>query len=111
MILKVPIFNSSIRLYKASKKKMDKIVKRYDLDSVKGYDAFVFKAGDEHKYEFVAVFRKGLNSSIIVHEANHLKNHLFIRIGQDLDAYNDEIESYLLDWLYEEIKKWYETKK
>ncbi len=41
----------------------------------------------------------------IAHECHHIKNLLLLHIGQKADADNDEFESYLLDFITNELAK------
>ena len=111
MILKIPIFGSKVRMYSATKKELKKLVKKYDLTPVDDYDAFVFPTAQNEPYDFVVVFRKGLKQSVIVHEANHLTNMVLTSIGHEVEPENDEVQSYLIQWLFERIDKWYKKNK
>jgi len=53
---------------------------------------------------FWILFSKaGVSFNTIGHEATHLKNHIFISRGLQLDLHNDEAEAYLLGWIIESI--------
>ena len=44
---------------------------------------------------------------LIVHEVNHLLNMAFLHIGQELDLQNDELQSYFMQYFFEEVYKVY----
>lgn len=69
------------------------------LGDINGYDGFVLEH-DHNKYivfkRFIQRGKQYPTPGIIAHEAKHLTNNIFISIGQKLDAWNDEVECYLL---------------
>lgn len=85
MILKIPIFNTAIKLHIG---KADKVAQKYNCGDVSNYDAFVFRC-DGRNYDYVAIFRKGLKTSILVHEATHLCNMVLQDIGYRIKAESD----------------------
>lgn len=99
--IKVPIFNEVIVVHIGGVKKL---ADRYNFGDVSNYDAFCFR----HKSGYIAVFRRGLKPSIIVHEATHLANMILTDIGHKIDGDNDEVQAYLLQWIYEQISGIYE---
>lgn len=42
---------------------------------------------------------------VIVHECHHLKSAIFKRIGHITTPENDEVDAYLLEYLFEEVMK------
>lgn len=42
---------------------------------------------------------------VIVHECHHLKSAVFKRIGHITTPENDEVDSYLIEYLFEEVMK------
>ena len=108
MIIKVPIFNYTIKLYIGD---TDKVAVKYNCGDVSDYDAFVFRAIDKRKYSYIAIFREGLKTSILVHEATHLANMILTDIGHKIDGDNDEVQAYLLQWIFEQISKRYEEQR
>lgn len=99
--IRVPIFNEVIRLYIGN---VDKVAKAYNCGDVSEYDAFCFR----EKGRYIAIFRKKLKPSIIVHEATHLANMILTDIGHKIDGDNDEVQAYLLQWIFEQISGIYE---
>lgn len=45
------------------------------------------------------------NPSIIVHECEHLKNCIWNYIGQKADSTNDEVDAYLVEYLFGQVSK------
>lgn len=45
------------------------------------------------------------STSVIVHECHHLKSAIFKRIGHITTPENDEVDSYLIEYLFEEVMK------
>lgn len=104
MIIHIPIFNSTIKMYVGNRKKIEN---KYDLDCTKNYEAFVFRVNESKKYDYIVWFSKGLKSDVLVHESNHLCNMILKDIGHIQDLDNDEVQSYLLQFIYKEIKNKY----
>lgn len=99
--IKVPIFNEVIIVHIG---KADKMAVKYNLGDVSNYDAFCFR----HKNQYIGIFRKKLKTSILVHEATHLANMILTDIGHKIDGDNDEVQAYLLQWIFEQISLIYE---
>ena len=83
---------------------LEKRFKNVTLDPpIKDFDGVVLNI-DGKLYVVFSADRKGYPTpGIIVHEAKHLVNAIFIMIGHDLDPYNDEPECYLLSWVVNRI--------
>lgn len=45
------------------------------------------------------------NPSIIIHECEHLKNCIWNYIGQKADSTNDEVDAYLIEYLFVQVSK------
>ena len=58
-----------------------------------------------HGASLVAVNAK--NGSSIVHEAEHIKNHIWNYIGYRPQADNDEVDAYVVTYIYNKIVKVY----
>lgn len=55
-----------------------------------------------------------LTPGLLVHEAKHVVNSIFVDTSVELDRYNDETEAYLLGWIVNrlwEVKTKFEKKK
>lgn len=104
MKVDIPIFNSTIKMYVGNRKKIEN---KYGLGCTKNYDAFVFRVNESDKYDYVAFFNKGLKTDVLVHESNHLCNMILKDIGHLQDFDNDEVQSYLLQFIYKQIKNKY----
>lgn len=46
-----------------------------------------------------------ITSKIIVHEAVHIKNKVFMTIGHKNDRDNDEPEAYFVEWIFDKISQ------
>lgn len=55
------------------------------------------------KYRHPVAYPKGLDESIVAHEAVHIKNYIFDRAGVVNCRENDEPEAYLVQWIVEQI--------
>lgn len=49
-----------------------------------------------------------ITSDIIVHEAVHVKNKLYMTLGIKNDRNNDEPEAYLMEWIFKKISQEFE---
>lgn len=59
---------------------------------------------DENKYgHFIVAFTDKDHLSNIAHEIVHLKNYIYLQVGQELDRINDEAEAYFTGWLFDQI--------
>lgn len=45
------------------------------------------------------------NMRIVVHECEHAKNAIWLRIGQTTVSNNDEVDAYLLEYIWEQADK------
>lgn len=45
------------------------------------------------------------NLSVVVHECEHLKNCIWNYIGQNADSKNDEVDAYLVEYLFGQVSK------
>lgn len=64
---------------------------------------------DVYYPNIIKMFTNSGYRSNIVHEIIHIKNQIFSIIGQKVDTDNDEVEAYLVEYLYKELVKVYEA--
>lgn len=57
--------------------------------------------------EYIVAFNSVPLNSVIAHEAKHVVNLIFRDRGILLDVDNDEPEAYFLDWVFEQIEKFF----
>lgn len=48
---------------------------------------------------------KYFDESVIVHECVHAANRILNAVGVKADYLNDEAQTYLIDWIFKEVKK------
>jgi len=81
--------------------------KKYNLD---GYDPDVEYDGGvwiSDSIHYLMLDGSNMCAGTVAHEAKHIVNNLFSRVGIELDYDNDEAECYLLGWLVDVIyMKW-----
>jgi len=65
----------------------------------------------KHKTHTIIIEREHISAGLIVHEAIHIKNHIFESIGITLDPMNDEPEAYFMQWLVDFITSVWEKDK
>lgn len=72
----------------------------YDFyGSLNDYNGIVF----ESEGELVIAFEGYPRPGVIAHEAKHLVNQIFLKIGHNPDLFNDEPEAYLLGWIVDKL--------
>lgn len=97
----VPLYH--IKLYVGIDTKPSCIAKCLDADAVDDWDSSVdartdFYAADLAK---IAVSFRCIDASVVAHEAVHIKNLIYRRIGNEVDRHCDEPEAYLVEWIVE----------
>ena len=78
----------------------------FDRNNIDNFDGCVFTYKDKKYITFKRFVEDGVQyptAGIIAHESKHLTNNIFIDIGQHLDAWNDEAECYLLQWIVNRV--------
>lgn len=70
-----------------------------DLDTV---EAFVFK---NEPYSYFIIVESNVKVPVLVHEVNHVVNSMFQDIGIKLDTDNDEVQSFMLEYITEQAIK------
>lgn len=66
---------------------------------------------EEDGLDNLLIIKEKATAGTIVHECNHILNRAFDWIGQELDKNNDELQSYFLQYIFEEVMKVYENEK
>lgn len=111
-IIKVPIYFGDLVMLQTNK--FEKVNKSYNSnftkDDNKIYDAVVFKDSKKHINQYVVVFRKNPDYTVIAHETVHLVNAIFKDHGIELDLDNDEPQAYLTGWIFNKIDKFLNKK-
>lgn len=112
----VPIFFGDLEII-ISKYLSDAALKcsEYNISttgSLNDYGAFVMIRREKSGSKVYGVFLgPKCSAGLIAHEANHIKNYIFSEIGQKPDIHNDEVESYLIGWITNQICKFYKGKE
>jgi len=98
----VPFY--SIELWLGYKTKLSTIKRVLKADSVDDWsDSDGRTDYFEDDLSTLAVSFKSKDAGTIAHEAIHIKNIIYRRIGATLDLKNDEPEAYLVGWLVDTI--------
>lgn len=96
--IKIPIFRVSLL-----------IVVVDDMNECLQIDSKVDTASDSCVVDYndgrVTIFVTGKDLSVVAHECLHVKNSIWYRIGYKPQADNDEVDAYLLDYIFNEVKK------
>lgn len=71
-----------------------------DICDVRDAKGLVLEAADRS-----TIIILDTDPKIIVHECEHLKNCIWRYIGQTVDISNDEVDAYLIEYLYEQVMK------
>lgn len=99
--IKIPIYGGTLTMILV--KELSEVQKKYKTASLDDYGAVVFK--EDKKYRsYIVAFGYDFHGGLISHEVTHIKNHIYIDTGTDLDRFNDEPEAYLVGWLFEQIE-------
>lgn len=53
----------------------------------------------------VAIFISSKEQAVVIHECLHVKNAVWNRIGYEPCVNNDEVDAYLIAYIYKEVKK------
>lgn len=107
--IKIPIYTGTFRIHFV--KKLKTVQKKYNLESVSGFDAVFFKLEEKGKTYYVIAFEKNPNFGVIAHEALHTVNELFKDHHIYIDPGNDEPQAYLLQWFIDRIIECQESRK
>lgn len=102
--IKIPLYSGTVKIIQTNNFK--KLEKKYNLESLHGIDAFIFRHDKKDGYSrYILIFPKKVDPVVIAHECLHFVNYVFedSRIG--LDVVNDEPQCYLLGWIVEECHK------
>ena len=71
-----------------------------NLDIGVGCDGLLIDYGDKSMMCIPAN-----NLSVVIHECEHAKNAIWLRIGHKPTADNDEVDAYLLEYIWEQSDK------
>lgn len=96
--INIPIFEYKLTIYITDT--WDEIKDRLPIDLVSSSRAVTI-SNKENPISIVAVLSDCQSS--IVHEAVHIKNNIWEYIGYRPQADNDEIDAYLITYIYEKI--------
>lgn len=86
---KIPIYNTNV-------------IVSDENDKSDVYDAYVDLVDNEI---WLRYSKDKINDGIIVHEAVHIINFLYYRIGAKLDIYEDEHQAYLTQFIFNKLKQ------
>lgn len=107
--IKIPIYGGRLTMILCDS--LQEVNNKYHFnDDVSYYRAVVFTNKALPDLQHV-VFEKVNNPSVITHEAVHIVNHIFNRVGIKLDSYNDEAQAYLTQWAFDECYKFLHKNK
>lgn len=96
--IKLDIYDITLHIHKGPIKDVEN---KYSLESTKDFDAFCFELDDD----FHIAFENKAPPHIIAHEALHVTNMIWSRIGATMDIHNDEPQCYLIAWIVRECFK------
>ncbi len=74
------------------------LAKKFNVHLEGKHDACVF---DINGRIYMAV-RPDVTLKVLVHEAVHVVNYIFNDCGQKLDSYNDEVQAYLTEYIFQQ---------
>lgn len=107
--VKIPLYHGELTILQV--KNMKDISKMYNLDTLHGFDACMFRNPDKNGYsKYVLAFENKTTHNIIAHECMHFVNNVFEDRGISPDVENDEPQAYLLGWVVEQCYKIVKTK-
>lgn len=97
-IITIPIYKYKLKIvvYDDFKEVIDK----YPNSAGPGCNGLLVDYGDKA----MMVIPKN-NMSVTVHECEHAKNAIWLRIGHTPVSNNDEVDAYLLEYIYEQAEK------
>ena len=101
---RVPIYGAEVRIYRDNSKALAAIDKSATDDLVLKYVAFCGK-NESYFYSYVLYLPEDVPDDIVVHECVHLCNFILNDFGVLLDPDNDEPMAYLIQYLFNEVKK------
>lgn len=107
--LQIPLYAGSVTIIQTNNFK--KVEKKYDLTSLLGVDALVFRKPNKNgASRYILVFENKTSPYIISHECLHFVNYVFDDSHISLDAVNDEPQCYLLGWIVGKCHKFLKIK-
>lgn len=99
----IPIFNTSCNIIVCKKLKYaNKKLKLKIKEDLSFYDGLFLR---NSKGKNFIVLESTVNINQITHEVNHYINEVFQHINYRVNPENDEIQSYFLGWMCEEVQK------
>ena len=96
----IPIFRGKLTFTKSESFKETN--ERYKLQIPERFGAVTFRNENADGFECVVSFVDD-NISLLVHEAVHVCNFIYEKIGAKLDIENDEFQAYLIGWIVDEM--------
>lgn len=109
--IKIPIYDGRLILYQVDN--WDIINQKYSVDdplTVRTCGTVLTNYTKSGISEYIVAFNSIPLNSVIAHEAKHVVNLVFRDRGIILDVNNDEHEAYFLDWVFEQIEKFFKPK-
>ena len=94
-------YHFKVFIYK-ERQELEDYFKKHNIQNLEGFSAGVFEIEEEGQIFFERRYIKG---GIIAHECNHLINQAFNWIRYTPDPYNDEMQSYFLEWAFDQIEE------
>lgn len=98
--IEIPIYYGKLTII--LDKDLSYIEEKFKTIPLDGFGAVTLKHEKKYRHYIVAFTDKN-HLSNIAHEIVHLKNHIFLDCGMQLDRHNDEPEAYLTGWLFDSI--------
>lgn len=96
----VPIYRANITVYLSDD--LSEIAKKFKTPNLSNFGAVALR-NQSHYKKYIVAFTRTNDYGLIAHEVVHLKNYIFLDVGQELDLKNDEAEAYLTEFLFDKI--------
>ncbi len=110
-ILHIIVTDNFIEDYPAINKKYKQNLDKEDdvlgMSQAKGTQHMIIINLGRHRLFFKGIEMECELADTIAHEADHLCNQLFQRMGATVDVGNDEPHAYLLGWIVQQITRVY----
>lgn len=98
--IEIPIYKGELTFIKSDSFKETN--ERYKLSIPERFGAVTFRNEAIDTFECVVSFVEE-NISLLAHEAVHVCNFIYEKIGAKLDIENDEFQAYLIGWIVDEM--------
>lgn len=108
--IEIPLYHAELIIIQT--KDLQKIEKKYNLQSVFGFTALAFRNHKKNGYtRYVMAFQGKCDTGIIAHESLHTLYYIFEDAKIDFQFGNEEPSCYLLEWIVKECYKFLKVKK